>query len=380
LQELLTTIRKDLSIIGVKQKELANDWGVSPSGVSDVFNSKREMSFCFLSKTLIRLNNFYGSKKQKEIILNFISIAKPENRREALEFAYQQGEFDLLKWIIDMEKQSKTFENREWADVFDLIIKRNTENLGIENFYNLIDEKRKKVTTLEMKIFLDLTKIQTLYQTGNYKLLNQKLINLEKEIQKITNKFIKLCYQVRFKEAVSVISLQRGKIQETRKTCREILEICEAESFLRIPAATALFKMGESFVFEDYEVSKEYLEKAISFLANDQHYLGMARKRQFAKNTLLFLKIHEGKLEGVIPEDIHPAELAYLRIQQRKESEAIEILLELEKENDELSDIQTFYLGLAKKEEGLIIKSLQKFEDTGNIFYSQLPKKYLGIL
>jgi transcriptional regulator with XRE-family HTH domain len=380
MEVLLSKLRNDLASIGIKQKELAKIWGISPSGVSEVFKLKREMSCSFFVKTLIQLNRNYSVNKKVELFFSYLNQAKPENRREALELAYQLGRFDLLKVIIDAEKESATPENREWAYIFDLIHKRFTEPVDTQYYLNALSDKMKTVKTLEMKILLELMSIQSLYQTGNYVLVALHLKNLDKEIKKISNKYIKESLQIRLKEATCVISLQRGNIQESRQLCNEIFDIFENEPIIKVPYATALFKMGESYLFEDYETSKRFLEKAVSFLDNHDS-LGMTRKRKITEYTLAFLKIHHGiELDSLDELDIHPAEIAYLKIKRNKHDEAVDILNELNESNNELSDIQTFYLGLAQNKEEIIKKSLQKFEDSGNIFYSHLPKKYLGIL
>lgn len=378
MEDLLSNLRKDLASMGIKQKELARGWEISPSGVSDVFKLKREMSCSFLLKSLIRLR--YSTDKRIEIFLSYLKKAKPENRREALGIAFHTGKFDLLKIIIDMEKESNNPENKEWADVFELMYKRFSNPTNSKEYLNLILDKKEKVTTVEMKIVLELLTVHTMFQTGNYALITQRFHELEKKIKKTSNKFIKHCIQVRFMEAYCVISLQRGKILETRSICNEIFEIFENEPWFRIIYATALFKMGESYIFEDYEKSKEYLEKTIDFLNKDVIY-GMVRKRKMAEYTLSFLKIHHGiELETLDVSEIHPAEVAYLKIKQNKQDEAIGILNNLLYTNNGLSDIQTFYLGLALNDEEIAKKSLQKFEDAGNIFYSILSKKHLGIM
>lgn len=354
METLLSNLRKDLTTIGIKQKELAKEWGISPSGVSDVFKLKREMSFYFLIKCLIRLKKIYSENKQSEIILQYLLQSKPENRREALEIFYQMGKFDLLKLVIDMEKDSNTPENREWANVFELIHKRFTEPFETESYYKALKKKMQIVKTLEMKIVLELSMIHTLYQTGNYVLIASQLKRISDEIRHISNKYIKRSLEIRLKEATLVILLQRGKIEDSRNLCNDIFEIFQKDPIFKVPYTSALFKMGESYVFEDYEKSKEFLEKTILFLSNEFH-LEMVRKKKIAEYTLAFLKVHyECELDSLNSQAIHPAELAYLKIKQNQKIEAVRILNNLLFTNNSLSGIQTFYLGLALTSVALI--------------------------
>lgn len=69
-----------------------------------------------------------------------------------------------------------------------------------------------------------------------------------------------------------------------------------------------------------------------------------------------------------------------MQIQLGNNEKAIQMLERLKEENGELSAFQLYYLALAKNDKNLFAESLNKFEQLGNIFYSQLPKKNLGII
>ncbi|MEH7458477.1 AimR family lysis-lysogeny pheromone receptor, partial [Bacillus sp. JJ1127] len=95
-------------------------------------------------------------------------------------------------------------------------------------------------------------------------------------------------------------------------------------------------------------------------------------------DTIMFLKIHhEIDLKKIKP--CNAAENAYLQIKLGNKKTAIAILEDLQKENGFLSSYQLYYLGLAKNDKNILIKSLESFEKEGNIFYARLPKIQLGI-
>jgi tetratricopeptide (TPR) repeat protein len=136
--------------------------------------------------------------------------------------------------------------------------------------------------------------------------------------------------------------------------------------------------LGESYIFEDYDKAKVYLEQALYALGDTFNDM-MKNKKRCIMNTLNFLKVYHGKdLDDLYLTD--PAEIAFLEIKKGNKEKAIEILNGLEKQNGKLSAFQLCYMGIAKEDRKLIEKSLKKFEEIGNIFYAQLPKIYLGIL
>ncbi|KEK24737.1 AimR family lysis-lysogeny pheromone receptor [Bacillus gaemokensis] len=376
MENLLKKINDDLYVAKITNKELARYWGVTQSVVSDVLNGRTQMRFCYFSKTLNCL--YKDNAIQTNLMKRYIEKNKLRNLREAMEYFSLHGDFGLLKEVVDRELNSDATCNKEWASVYDLIYKMYTEQWEFKELYNLIVKKHRSSKTLEMKILTELLMCQMLYHLGNYRLLFERLQEIELEIKRIKNKFIRDSFTIRFKEAICVISLQRGNINKTRRMGNEILEAFECNPFFIIPKVNALLKMGESYVFENYKTAKFFLEKSFETLEYVSD-IKMTKKKQLIKNTLNFLVIYWGQNIDSLEEEIHCAEMAYLKIKQGKNKEAEELLIHLENKMGELTDFQTLYLGLAREDKNLIKKSLEMCEETGNIFYSQLPKRYLGL-
>ncbi|KFM95180.1 hypothetical protein D0U04_30035 [Bacillus clarus] len=376
MEALLKKINNDLYGAKITNKELAEYWGVTQSIVSDVLNGRTQMRFCYFSKTL---NCLYKDMTiKRDLIKKYIEKNKLRNLREAMEYLALKGDFELLKQVVDKELNTGASCNKEWASVYNLIYRMYTEKWEFKTLYNLIVKKNKSSKTLEMQILTEILICQMLYHLGNYRLLFNRLQEIELDIKNIKNKFIRTCFEIRFKEAVCIISLQRGNINETREIAKEILDVSECNNFFVIPKINALLKIGESYIFEDYKTAKFFLGKSLEVLGGVSS-LGIARKKQLIENTLNFLFIYWGEEIDCLEEGIHCAELAYLKVKQGKNKEAEELLMHLANRTGELTDFQTLYLGLAREDKKLIKKSLEMCEETGNIFYSQLPKKYLGL-
>ncbi|PFY57601.1 AimR family lysis-lysogeny pheromone receptor [Bacillus pseudomycoides] len=374
MQKLLNSLKGDLCLAGITNSKLASSWGISPSGVSDVFKGKRQMRFSYLSTSLALLKK--GIKTESEFISKYAEVAKPKNRREIMEYLSLRGDFNSLKKIVEQEKESKTGTNKEWANVYDLIYKRYTQKVELLEFYNLMREKNKKTNTLEMKVLIDLLLCQLLYQTGNHELISNKMDEIQSNIKLISNKFIEKTFDLRLKEAEAVLHLRRGNIEEARNKCNEMLSACQLNPYYLLPQAIAYFKLGESYIFEDYEKSKKYLLKAYESL-DGLDFVGIKEKREMYQYTLSFLKIYHAKEMDTLTE-IHKAELAFLKIRQGFKKEAKKLLMELKDENGKLSAIQTVYLAMACDSESLMKEALESLLQKGDIFYSQLAKRYLG--
>lgn len=377
MKVLLRELQDDLYAKGITNKELAKKWGVSSSVVSDVFNSKSQMRFYYLSRTL---NNLYEERDIRvQKLERYITNTKARNLREAMEYLSLRGEFGLLKNVVDKEKESSNCENREWAHVYDLILKRYTSNIPPIEWFRSIEKINRTAKTLEMKILTEILLCQALYQNRNYRSLFDHLKELEIEINKIKNKFIKNSFTVRYKEALSVISLQSGRVDDSRRASKELLAIYEEDNSFVIPMITALGKFGESFIFDNYELAKKYLEEGINFLSTYSDE-GLGKKRGMFQYTLNFLKMfHWRDLEG-LEETLGDIELSYYRFKQGNHKEAERLLLANKDSGEVSTPFENFYLGLARNDKDLIMKSLELFEESGNIFYSKLPKLYLGIL
>lgn len=378
MQTVLGKIQDDLFAKGITNKTLAKYLSVSPSGVSDFFKGKREMSFSYFSKTLILLYD-EEHEKRRGFIHHYLSVArKHESLREALEYAAIRGEFEMLKHIFLKELESTNATNREWAAMYELFYKRNAERIDGKQFLELVEEKRKKVKSLEMQVMSDILLCYALHDIGNYRLLKNYISAADLKIEKIKNKFIQNCFRIRVKEWLCVINLLSGNLIETRNKCEDLLFICREDPQYALQRANAYCNLGESYIFEDYNLSKKYLEKSLMCLG-DTFNPGLKVKRQLIEYTLMFLKIHHNKDVENIDVEIHPAEKAYLCIKQGDKKSAIEILEGLEKSKG-LSAFQLCYMGLAKGDLNLIKKSLELFEEIGNVFYAKLPKLYLGLI
>lgn len=114
---------------------------------------------------------------QAKVVNDYImnTDPKPENLREAMEDLAIRGKFELLKAIIDQEAHSDVAENREFAEVYEIIFRRYHEGLNASTYFKLLRQKNKNVKTIEMEVLTEILLCQAQYQSGNYKTLYERL-------------------------------------------------------------------------------------------------------------------------------------------------------------------------------------------------------------
>ncbi|MGH1048427.1 AimR family lysis-lysogeny pheromone receptor [Bacillus mycoides] len=382
MMELLRKINDDLFALKITNNELASYLGIAKSTVSSILNGKTEMSFNYLIKIIMKIYKKPYVALKDDMISDYLMHAKPENRREALEYAAFRREFDSLKVITDIEKSSTTEINQEFAKVYEIVFKhcKDVEEYSPEDFYDELEECKSDVSSWEMKVLIDILLCQTLYQTKEYKKLFKRISIAEKNVKEIKNKFIYNSFLVRIKEVLIVTCMMQNKVNQARSTCIELMNMCDANNSFFIQKANSYYNMGESYIFEDYSKAKMFLEKSLSVL-NDEMFAGekdIERKKEKIKNTIIFLKIHHYRDIQDVYSGLDKDGHVYLELQKGNKEKAEMYLLEIEKENGSLNEFQTCYMGLARNDKSLIEKSYMMFLQKKSLFYANLPKLYLG--
>ncbi|WP_372464544.1 AimR family lysis-lysogeny pheromone receptor [Bacillus cereus] len=380
--ELLRKINDDLFASKITNNELASYLGIAKSTVSSILNGKTEMSFDYLIKIIMKIHKKPYVTLKDAMISDYLMHAKPENRREALEYAAFRREFDSLKMITDIEKSSTTEINQEFAKVYEIVFKncKDVEEYSPEDFYDELEECKSDVSSWEMKVLIDILLCQTLYQTKEYKKMFKRISVAEENVKEINNKFIYSSFLVRIKEVLIVTYMMQNEVKKARLTCNELLKMCDVNNGFLIQKANSYYNMGESYIFEDYSKAKMFLEKSLTVL-NDEMFTGdkdVERKKGRIKSTLIFLKIHHYRDIQDVYHGLDKDGHVYLELRKGNKEKAEKYLLEIEKENGSLNEFQTCYMGLARNDRSLIEKSYMMFLQKKSLFYANLPKLYLG--
>ncbi|MFJ8216465.1 AimR family lysis-lysogeny pheromone receptor [Bacillus cereus] len=382
MSKILTKLRDDLFSSKVTRSDLASYIGIAKSTLSDILNEHTEVSFIYLIKMIMKIYDNPFPDLKDDMIMNYLIYAKPENRREALEYSLFQRDFDFLNDLIAKDISSKTEENQEWARVYGLIYKHltDTENYDPYVFHEELEEYKIVVKTKEMKVLIDILICQTLYQLEEYKVLFKRIGRIEKDIKEISNKYIRSSFQVRLREGINVTYLMQNKIEKARKGCISLLEVCDKHVNFSIQKSNALFNLGESYIFENYVQSKHFLERSLLELDNGKflHNEKIKRKARKIQDTLTFLKIYHYRDLDTLPNVLNKDDQVFFEFKNGNLITAELLLCEILNENGTLDSFTTCYLGLVRNDRSLIEKSYRMFLDKNNLFYANLPKLHLG--
>uniref|UniRef100_UPI0024BC9D75 AimR family lysis-lysogeny pheromone receptor n=1 Tax=Bacillus cereus TaxID=1396 RepID=UPI0024BC9D75 len=113
---------------------------------------------------------------------------------------------------------------------------------------------------------------------------------------------------LRIKEMEVFVALHENNLDESRELCFEIIN--DQSNCYVSTKAVAYCKIGESYIFSEYQNAKEYMEKSLNIIGVPVNKK-LEVRREKVLNTLLFLRIyHEKDLHTINPEKLGDAENA----------------------------------------------------------------------
>lgn len=394
MQELLTNMNEKLKSNGYTNRKLAKRFDVTHTTVNGYFSTKGKFDFMHFVDAL-RLYKPNDVEFRREWVKKMIPHLSHKNLKLALEVLDMFGEYKLQDMVMqqisspkntgdEKEKKkgnSKTVRiNLNLVPLYRTLRERSENTITSKMFFEKVDKMRKKqkYTDNELVILSVLNTIYSYFDLGNYKMVNEHIRQLLPDILDIKCHTLRDSFLLRIKEMNIFVELHENNLEKSRELCFEIIN--EETNCYISTKAVAYCKVGESFVFSDYQKAKEYMEKSLDIIGNPVNRK-LEIRREKVLNTLLFLKIyHEKDLHTINLEDLDEAEKAFIYIRLGENEKAIKILKTLQNENGYLSSFQLYYMGLAVGgEEGkkYLEMSAESFSKSGDFFYISLPQSAL---
>lgn len=374
LMNFLSEIIDEIDFQKKNQEDIAKGIGITPGTLSKNLAGKSQFGFWNLIK-LFNLLYANDINKQQEMLHMFCSVTtNKKNLRIAMEYANAKGDLQLLKFVVDREKNSSLAMNREWAYVYELVWQRSSGVIVKQELLAKLEDRKgsKVIKTKGMKVLYGILTCYTMCDLETYTSLFEYADVLLPKVEDISDSFIKAAYLGRIKECLSFAYLVQDKLENLRSTCHEILELEDPESCFDLLRASALVYLAESFTFECYDSASKYIKESLKQL-EPYYFEREKQRRQEILNTYAFIKlINKKDLDKI--KIYHPAEESFLEIIKGNYKNAVNILNDLEKKNGDLTPMQYCYLGIAKGDITLIEKSIMLFECAGNRFYCKFPK------
>ncbi|EJQ93175.1 hypothetical protein IGW_02776 [Bacillus cereus ISP3191] len=390
----LNDMHESLKSNGYTNRKLATRFNVTHTTVNSYFNKPGKFDFMHLVDAL-KLYKPKDINFRRKCIKECIPTLSHKNLKLALEVLDMFGEYELQDEVIqqimsfkinkyEKEKKkgnSKTVRiNLNLVPLYKTLRERSEKTITPKVFFEKVDKMRKcqKYTDNELVIISVLNTIYSFFDLGNYKMVNEYIQQLLPDIMKIKCHTLRYSLLLRIKEMKIFVTLHENNLDESRELCFEIIN--DQTNCYVSTKAVAYCKIGESYVFFNYQSAKEYMEKSLNVIG-DPVNRKLEIRREKVLNTLLFLKIyHKKELHTINIENLDDAEKAFLYVKLGENQKAIEILQILENNNGYLSSFQLYYMGLAVGgEEGkkYLEMSLESFSKSGDFFYVFLPKTAL---
>ncbi|WIY58962.1 AimR family lysis-lysogeny pheromone receptor [Bacillus arachidis] len=367
-------MKKLLKIKGDKKissRQLAKEIGSSKTTVDNGLQCKTDE---FKLEVFLKLVQSIcdSLEEQRQIIHEYILLCKtPLNVQKALCYCQAMGEYDLIKQII--EKHAETKGLKKYLSVYKI---QNKRNQNVARGQQLLDEIYAKDFSSDTvcQAALNILYMEAMYDKQNYNAVIPHADRTEANLTEIKQDYIKQCLQMKYKERLAYIHLMRNDLERCRNTCYEILD---SEMDISIIKATAWCCLGESFTFECPYTAEKYIKKAISLCENIQVPQKTQKYLAF-HTTLAHLYIENGiNLDKIRFDLIHTSEKAFYECMHGDWEKGIELYEGLRKDGKEFTAFQQYSFSKVNNDIMGLKKSLESFELTGNIFYSQYVKKEL---
>ncbi|HDR7797795.1 TPA: hypothetical protein QCY03_001544 [Bacillus tropicus] len=389
----LNDMQENLKSNGYTNRKLATRFKVTHTTVNTYFNKQGKFDFMHLVDAL-RLYKPKDVDFRRKCIKEYIPTMSHKNLKLALEVLDMFGEYELQDAVIQQitsfkigkdEKikkgHSKTVRvNLNLIPLYKTLRERSENKISPKIYFEQVEKMRKsqKYTDNELVIISVLNTIYSYFDLGNYKMVNEHIQQLLPDILQIKCHTLRDSLLLRIKEMQIFVTLHENNLEESRELCFEIIN--DLANCYISTKAVAYCKIGESYVFSDYQKAKEYMEQSLSIIGNPVNKKLKVR-REKVLNTLLFLRIHHKKeLHTINLEDLDEAEKAFLYVRLGENEKAIKVLQSLKNRNGYLSSFQLYYMGLAVGgDEGkkYLEMSIESFSKSGDFFYINLPKTAL---
>lgn len=390
---LLSEIHEDMKKKGITDMQISDKLSVTKGLVSQYFSGTTKISFI----NFVKLARYVYEEDVvvQGYILRFCeATSKPLNLCIAMEYASSQRDIKLLSFLIAKGKPFHSKLVREWAKWYDLVNERSQGNITGEKLFKKISQGSIKTTSNEMKVFKSIVLMYSFSDMKEYtSLIKTVPVATEKKLYPVIQKqieessedsdvtvndlkkgYIKDAYDIRMKELQLVANLMNNNIDTARKVGESIINAGVSENF-PVFLASAYQYLGISYMFEDTYKSQMLVQKGIDLLKseNTERFCGKVAECQ---KTLDFIRIDCGvDLHKIKPVDL--GEKAHLAIKKGLVEEGIRILNEIKREKGKWTAFQWYYMGLATGETYYFQKSVECFEQHGNEFYIQIPKRFI---
>jgi len=343
MDKLRAELKNVMDMKGITQSDISKNAGVSKAAVSNFFTENEEKRKEPKFSNMFKMIDYIDPDNFKKHATCYMSnVNKPENIKPSLEYCSVHKLKDQLRAMIKKSYDHKNAVLNEWAKAYEIHIDNIKKVQKIEvTFLDMLNTL--KTTDVELKLFVCLLKTYHYLYNHNYRMVDGYLLEASKLLEECSDESISNSYQLRIDQFEGQLYLKSRKMNEvSREHAMRLMEKSRMNNY----KAYGYYLYGVSYFFEDYEEAYSYLLKSKELYMS----LGMVSSIKDVENKILLLKFEWEKI------DVYK-----LSEQCTDETEAIKMLVKGYKEDDK----KCVYIAFTK------------FVKSGDIFFSELPKRYL---
>lgn len=293
-------------------------------------------------------------------------------QKKGMEYLYVQGFVEELETMITRNSSSAHPSNRAWGRIYrillDQLLIRKSHRETIEELDEFETSGAFMTKEPELLFLIEVARAKAYYGLQQYDRLG-KIIGTEQQyFSKIEERMLKLYFKARMYEIYVSYHLMRNELIMARKYAYRLL------NFTNNPLIhTGLhMQLGLSYTYETYEKGMFHFKQALEITENHE----MPAIQYYLKNTLIpFFSAHFEKAENISTPDI--GEQAHIELSKGNTDKAIDLLTRL----PEKSAFHLYYLGIATKDKGILLKSYNQFiERHSDHFFSRLPMNAMKVI
>lgn len=295
---------------------------------------------------------------------------KSRNARLALEYCDLNNLSGHVEQLINKLSASANPVDKEWAKLYSFIdmYKKRTNNTSVGELLiqlELFDPKE-----AEIKVMKQILKAYIYVILRDYLSLMKNTRNIDQLIGQVKSKFLLDSFNVRHGLIMNYICLYNNDVENSRHYSSLVIE----QDFFEDVKSAAFHHLGHSYMFEEYEIAREYMEKAkVLNKKNNQQY-----NLIIAERNLSFLHSYwKIEREFTLPLDSHSNKANYIFYLIQKGD------IELAKKYLDEVDVKSilgisrafyyYYCGLIDQKKSTFYHSVKWFQLSRDLFHIKLP-------
>ncbi|WP_445506738.1 AimR family lysis-lysogeny pheromone receptor [Niallia sp. 03190] len=365
MKKLMGKIKQDKMKKKITNKVVANKIRTSEGTVTNYLKGSYKVPF-HKFKEIIKMIYEDDYKYINSLIEEYLNkIDKSEYIKEAIEWFFSTGQNKkaevLIKNNIRRSQEDPTFE------IYEMLCNRSMGIIKKEEFYKKINNIKLFNLDDDSLALLKVADMISHFDFKAYQMLSFLADEGIEHLKKIKNEYFSKAFELRMFEIKAGANLLNINLSETKEICLSMIEKYSELDF-PIPISSFYYILAQVYLFDDYEKSIEYNNKAFEIISQTQGECEFRLKGLKESHDLI--SIHHNKFDNLFLGG--QSEKAHMYARKGDVKKAITILNELEKAQGHLTAYQTYYKGLALMNEEILKKSRDMFISTGNLFWAQL--------